>query len=61
LSPVNRIRFEEHLSACPACVVYVDQMRATIAAIGSNPPLNIPPKMESSLLEAFRHWKNAQR
>src|SRR5262245_3383951 len=59
LSQVNRIRFEEHLSACPGCVVYVDQMRATIAAIGSKPPLNIPLKMESTLLEAFRHWKKS--
>src|SRR5262249_7637371 len=61
LSAVNRIRFEEHLSACPTCAVYLDQMLATIAAIGSKPQLNIPAKMESTLLEAFRHWKNSQR
>src|SRR5262249_43206315 len=60
LSPVNRIRFEEHLSACPACGSYVDQMRATIAAIGSKSPLSIPSKMESTLLEAFRQWKDSQ-
>ena len=58
LSQINRIRFEQHLSVCSACVAYVDQMRVTIHAIGSRPPLKIPPAMEDSLLQAFRRWKN---
>jgi anti-sigma factor RsiW len=58
LSQTDRIRFEQHLLACPACVTYLDQMRVTIQAIGSKPTLKIPSGIESSLLEAFRHWKN---
>src|SRR5215831_6306074 len=41
LSQTNRIRFEQHLLVCPACIAYVDQMRVTIQAIGSRPHLKI--------------------
>src|SRR5262249_4359434 len=58
LSQIDRIRFQEHLSACTGCVAYVDQMRVTIQAIGSKPSLQIPSSMEKSLLEAFRRWKS---
>src|SRR5262249_62422500 len=58
LSPADQIRFEEHLSVCDGCVTYLDQMRATIEAIGSKRPLDIPSSMQSSLLVAFRHWKS---
>src|SRR5262245_31792472 len=58
LSQTDRIRFEQQLSVCPGCVAYVDQMRVTIQAMGSKPPLKIPSSIEESLLEAFRRWKN---
>src|ERR1051326_8580371 len=58
LSQVDRIRFEQHLSGCPGCVAYLKQMRVTIHAIASKPALTIPPDLESSLLNAFRRWKN---
>ncbi|PYS35628.1 MAG: anti-sigma factor [Acidobacteria bacterium] len=58
LSQTDRIRFEQHLSVCPGCVAYVDQMRVTIQAMGSKPPLKVPSSIEDSLLEAFRRWKN---
>src|ERR1051326_8259003 len=38
LSQADRIRFEQHLSLCPGCGAYVDQMRITIQAMGSKPP-----------------------
>src|SRR5262245_42105220 len=53
LSQADRIRFELHLSVCPGCVAYLDQMRVTIQAIGSKPSLKLPSAMESSLLQAF--------
>src|SRR5215475_10150531 len=58
LSQTDRIRFEQHLSVCSGCVTYVDQMRVTIQAMGSKPPLKIPSSIEAPLLEAFRRWKN---
>src|ERR1700756_298701 len=32
LSQIDRIRFEQHLSVCPGCVVYLKQMRSMIQA-----------------------------
>lgn len=59
LSQADRIRFEQHLSVCSGCIAYLEQMRASMKAIRSKPPLKIPPAVESTLLTAFRHWKNA--
>jgi len=58
LSQTDRVRFEQHLSVCTGCTAYVDQMRVTIKAMGSKPPLKIPSSIEKSLLEAFQRWKN---
>jgi anti-sigma factor RsiW len=58
LSQTDRVRFEQHLSVCPGCAAYVDQMCVTIKAIGSKPPIEIPSSIEKSLLEAFQRWKN---
>ena len=60
LSQVERLRFEQHLSICSGCVAYLDQMCATIRAIGSKPALELPAAMQSNLMEAFRRWKSAQ-
>ena len=34
LSPAERVRFEEHLIACPGCQTYLEQMRQTIDVLG---------------------------
>jgi len=57
LSPVDRIRFDQHLSVCTGCVAYLEQMRATLKALSSKPALKIPPAIQSNLLAAFRRWK----
>ena len=59
LSPADRIRFELHLSVCPGCVTYLEQMRTTVQAIGFKQPLRIPSALESSLLETFRRWQKS--
>jgi hypothetical protein len=33
-SPSDRERFEAHLRECPYCVTYLEQMRATLSALG---------------------------
>ena len=58
LPPAERTRFEQHLSVCPGCVAYLDQMRITVKTLGSVPPLEIPESIKSGLLQAFRSWKN---
>jgi anti-sigma factor RsiW len=55
----ERARFEHHLSLCPDCVHYVDQMRATVSVLGRVPAQPIPAEIEQKLLERFRDWKSS--
>jgi anti-sigma factor RsiW len=57
LAPAERARFEQHLAACGGCTRYVEQLRATVAAVGRLEPEAVPPDAEAALLEAFRDWK----
>jgi anti-sigma factor RsiW len=50
----ERARVDEHLVGCPFCRVYMEQMRATIRAVGHLPEANVSPEALQSLLEAFR-------
>ena len=60
LPQTERVRLEQHLSVCPGCVTYLDQMRLTIKALGAKPSVEIPKAIESDLLLAFRRWKNSR-
>jgi anti-sigma factor RsiW len=53
-----RDRFERHLGACPPCVVYVEQMRQTIATIGTLPEESIEPTALDALRDHFRRWRS---
>ena len=52
------IRFEVHLSECDGCTRYLEQMRQTIAALGSLPEESLSPEMERDLLAAFGDWRS---
>jgi hypothetical protein len=56
LSSDDRERFEEHLGFCGWCVMYVDQMRETIATVGALRSDDLSPELEQALLDAFRGW-----
>jgi hypothetical protein len=60
LPHAERVRIEEHLSVCPPCVIYLDQMRYTLKALGAKPRIDIPKAIEHELLQAFRSWKNSR-
>ena len=49
-------RFEDHLASCGGCDRYLDQMRATIAALGRLPEESLAPQARDRLLSAFRDW-----
>lgn len=53
-----RNRFERHLTACDPCVVYVEQMRQTIASLGKLPEESIPTSSLDLLREHFRRWRS---
>ena len=57
LPPVERARFDAHLSECPDCVEYVAQMHRTVVAVGlSTLELERTPAV-TALLQVFRDWK----
>jgi anti-sigma factor RsiW len=59
LSRTDRERFEVHLRECPYCVTYLDQMRATLSALGRIPVESVSDRARKELLDAFCDWKNA--
>ena len=56
LSPVDRARFEAHLTDCEACRIYLDQFRQTIRALGRLPEETLSSEARNTLLSAFRDW-----
>jgi anti-sigma factor RsiW len=53
----QRRRFEQHISACDACTIYLAQMRSTIALTGRLGTEDLSPEAERELLDAFRDWR----
>lgn len=58
LSPAMRIRFDHHLTFCDPCIVYIDQIRQTIATLGRLPEDAIPESALDTLREHFRQWRS---
>ena len=52
-----RARFDQHLKGCDPCVIYVEQMRQTIAALGSLPEESVSESALNTLTEHFRRWR----
>ena len=54
----ERRRFEHHLSYCPGCVTYVEQIRETIRATGELPhEETLSPALREGLIAQFRLWQ----
>jgi anti-sigma factor RsiW len=56
LSDEQRTLFEEHVARCGGCAAYLDQMRATLAAVGTIRAESLAPDARDALLHAFRGW-----
>jgi anti-sigma factor RsiW len=56
----ERIRFEDHLSACDGCTIYLEQMRQTIRLAGRLSETQISPEVHKHLLTAFQKFMNKQ-
>ena len=56
----ERARFEEHISQCPGCEIYLEQMRQFIRTLGKLNEDSIPPPARETLLQAFRNWKQTR-
>jgi anti-sigma factor RsiW len=55
----ERAIFEAHLSVCPGCTAYFEQMRQTISALGKLTEETIPAPARDELLKVFRDWKRS--
>lgn len=56
MSDEGRSRLEYHLSLCPPCQIYLDQIKATIAATGQLRTSDMSPDAKSVLIALFRTW-----
>jgi anti-sigma factor RsiW len=56
LSDEERKRFEDHVSECPGCDNYIDQMRQAIIVVGRIEVDDLSDETRSELLVAFRGW-----
>jgi anti-sigma factor RsiW len=57
MSDADRARFEAHLEVCPGCFTYLDQMRRTIATLGTLSEESISPEAQDKLMAALRGWR----
>jgi anti-sigma factor RsiW len=57
MSAADRARFSDHLTACPACTTYLEQMRTTIELTGRLGEDELGEDVKRELVEAFRRWK----
>ena len=60
LPDAEAARFRAHLDECDGCAMYVEQFRATVAALGELPQESLSPAAERALLTAFRDWKRGR-
>ncbi|MBA2595719.1 MAG: zf-HC2 domain-containing protein [Chloroflexia bacterium] len=59
LPPAERARFQAHLDYCDACIIYIEEIRLTIRALGHLSEDQIGPAARDRLLAEFRDWKRA--
>ena len=56
LPPDEVAALEEHLRDCELCQTYLDQLRATITALGSVPTPTLSDDTIDALLATFSGW-----
>ena len=53
-------RFEAHLELCDPCVTYIEQIRQSVAVVGTLSEETLPDGAADALLAEFRDWKLAR-
>jgi anti-sigma factor RsiW len=54
LPRAERERFEHHLTTCPGCVEYVEQVRTIAGSLGGLREDQLPDEMRRGLIDSFR-------
>ena len=57
LLPEMRKRLEEHVTDCPGCETYIEQIRQTIGMLHLLAEEPAFPATKQELLQRFRKWK----
>lgn len=57
LTPEDRTRFEEHLEACSACRMYLDQFETVIRTLGQIEEEQLDPELREGLVAAFAEFR----
>ncbi len=57
LLPEMHKRLEDHVTECPGCAIYIDQVRQTINMLRQLAQEPVFPATKQELLEIFRNWK----
>jgi len=57
----ERLAFERHVAICPPCRGYLSQLRRVSKTAGALSEDDVPDRLRTSLLEAFRDWKTGPR
>ncbi len=60
LPAADHRRFDAHIADCPHCTAYLDQIRASVAVVGTLSEETLPPGAADALLAEFRDWKLAR-
>jgi anti-sigma factor (TIGR02949 family) len=60
LSRDERKAFEAHLSGCPNCTNYLDQMRQTMSLTGRLTEEALTPELREKLLDAFADFRRRE-
>jgi len=55
----EKVQFEAHLTVCPGCRTYLEQMRQTVHTVGHSTEESLEPTTRDKLLALFRNWKNS--
>jgi anti-sigma factor RsiW len=57
----QRARFEAHLAGCVHCTRYLEQMGATIRALGHLEVASVPPEVLAELVTVYRRVRSDRR
>jgi anti-sigma factor RsiW len=60
LVPGDLERFEAHLELCDPCVTYIEQIRQSLALVGTLSEEALPQEAADALLAEFRDWKRTR-
>ena len=58
MSRADRRRFEAHLSSCPNCTAYLNQMRSTIQLTGQLRSEELPSEVREELISLYSQWRS---